>query len=110
MKFIKVGNIGDFKDTNKLLVKAEGKEILVVKLNEEYFAIDNRCTHMGGSLFEGEIKGDLIVCPKHKAEFNIRSGKGEKDGKMLFIKAKVTDLMSYEVKVDSEEILVEMEE
>lgn len=109
MKFIKVSNVSDFNGKNKVRVDVEGRDILIVKLDEEYFAIDNRCTHMGGSLFDGDIKGDLIVCPKHKAEFNIRSGKGVKDGKILFIKAKISDLNRYNVKVENEDILVEVE-
>lgn len=40
------------------------------------FAIENECTHQGGPLNEGELKGYGLKCPWHYAVFDVRNGKG----------------------------------
>lgn len=49
-------------------------EILVVKLNDGFYAIDDLCSHADASLCDGEIEDDEIICPLHFARFNIKSG------------------------------------
>jgi len=48
--------------------------ILVFHLDDGYYAIDDVCTHDGESLAGGAVEGDEIICPRHGARFNIRSG------------------------------------
>jgi 3-phenylpropionate/trans-cinnamate dioxygenase ferredoxin component len=49
-------------------------EILVVKLEDGFYAVDDLCSHADASLCDGEIEGDEVICPLHFARFNIRSG------------------------------------
>ena len=51
------------------------KEILLTNIQDSYYAVENKCPHMGGSLYEGELKGNLIICPKHGSMFDITNGK-----------------------------------
>jgi len=37
-------------------------------------AIDNVCTHDGGTLGEGELDGRAVECPRHGARFDLRTG------------------------------------
>jgi len=69
-----VGKIDEMEDGDIKCVEVEDKEIALFKLNGEYFAIDNTCTHLGGPLCEGDIDGDRVICPWHGAEFDIRTG------------------------------------
>jgi 3-phenylpropionate/trans-cinnamate dioxygenase ferredoxin subunit len=50
------------------------RELLVFNLENEFFCYDARCAHAGAPLFEGQIKGDVIVCPWHGARFSIVDG------------------------------------
>jgi nitrite reductase/ring-hydroxylating ferredoxin subunit len=51
------------------------QEILLVKHGGEIFAVQSRCTHMGGHLKDGRITADgHIVCPLHHSEFDLRTG------------------------------------
>ena len=55
----------------------EDLEILVVNIEGELLAIEDRCSHDDGDLAEGEIYNDrcAIECPRHGALFDLRSGK-----------------------------------
>ena len=48
--------------------------VAVFNLNGEFYAIEDICTHDGGTLTGGELEGNEIVCPRHGARFNIPTG------------------------------------
>jgi len=52
----------------------EGKQILIVKLGGNFFAIDDKCTHMGCKLSGGKLDGETVRCPCHGSMFNVRTG------------------------------------
>src|SRR5205809_7968903 len=74
--YVKVATVDQMKPDQGLLVESGGKRIAVFKLGGDYFAIDDTCTHVGGSLSEGTIMGQSVVCPWHAAHFNITTGEG----------------------------------
>jgi ethylbenzene dioxygenase ferredoxin component len=39
-----------------------------------FFVIDDRCTHGLGSLSDGKVKGDQVICPFHRGAFNYMTG------------------------------------
>jgi nitrite reductase (NADH) small subunit len=41
---------------------------------ERVFVIDNTCPHEGGSLESGDVENDVVSCPYHHWEFNLRTG------------------------------------
>jgi len=56
------------------VVNVDGAMVALFNLRGEYHAIDDVCTHDGGSLSGGQVQGEEIVCPRHGARFHIRSG------------------------------------
>ncbi|MCP4408435.1 MAG: non-heme iron oxygenase ferredoxin subunit [Gammaproteobacteria bacterium] len=48
--------------------------IAVFNLNGEFYAIEDICTHDGGTLTGGGIEGKEIICPRHGARFDITTG------------------------------------
>jgi len=109
MSFIKVAQTSDLTSGNKKKIVVADKEILLVNLGDTYYAINNKCPHMGGSLSEGNLEGDIIVCPRHGAAFNVITGKNVHDAKIVFVKMKVNDTQSLPVKVEGTDILVGIE-
>ena len=57
------------------LIDLDGDRVAVFNPDGHPCAIEDRCSHDGGSLCEGHIDGDEITCPRHGARFSIRSGK-----------------------------------
>ena len=49
----------------------------VYYLNGELYALEDRCSHDDGPLVEGDWEPDaaVVVCPRHGARFDIRTGK-----------------------------------
>ena len=82
-------------------VSVDGNEIVVMNINGNYFAIDDTCTHAGGSLSEGKLEGSTITCDWHGAQFQCESGK------LLKFPSKINDLGSYKVLTESNNIFVE---
>ena len=46
----------------------------MLNLDGTFHAIDDACTHMGGSLSQGFVQGDDVVCPLHSTRFSISTG------------------------------------
>ena len=57
------------------VVVVDGARVAVFNLNGEYYAIEDACTHDEGELASGTVEGEEIVCPRHGARFNIKTGK-----------------------------------
>jgi len=109
MNFIKAAQTSELTAGNKLKVTLEDKTILLTNINDTYYAIDNKCPHMGGSLADGKLEGENIVCPKHGSVFSVKTGKFVSPGKLLFMKVNTHDTKSYPVKVEGTDILVGIE-
>ncbi len=59
------------------IVHAGSISLGVYNLDGEYYAIEDRCSHDDGPLCEGEFDSDtgVVICPRHGANFDIRSGR-----------------------------------
>jgi len=56
------------------VIEVDGAMVAVCNLDGVFLAIDDVCTHDGGSLTGGEVSGEEVICPRHGARFNIRTG------------------------------------
>lgn len=52
----------------------DGTAIVVCRFRDEYFALENQCSHALSSFDEGRMRGYRIICPRHGATFDIRDG------------------------------------
>ena len=50
------------------------EDIAIFNVDGTLYAVQSACTHMGGPLCEGAIWGDVVTCPWHGSEFNVRTG------------------------------------
>jgi nitrite reductase (NADH) small subunit len=69
-----VGSVNDYAGVEVKGALIAGIKLCVGKAGDEYFAIDDTCPHAGGSLAEGMVDGDQVICPLHAYGFDIRSG------------------------------------
>lgn len=73
--WVDVAAVATFEAGIVQLVDVEGAEVAVFNIDGEYFAIEDVCTHDGGTLVEGDVEGYEIECPRHGARFDLRTGK-----------------------------------
>ena len=101
---------------SRRLVTIEGRPIAVFNIAGELFALLNRCPHQGGSLVDGRLiglveapepgnycysrPGEILRCPWHGWEFDVRTGKSWCEPSRIRTKA-------YEVAVEPGRQLVE---
>jgi len=52
-----------------------GNKVLVVKQNNEFFAVGAKCSHYGAPLVKGALGNGIVRCPWHGACFNLKTGK-----------------------------------
>lgn len=109
MTYVKAAQTMDIPEGSKKKISIEGKDILLTHINDAFYAVDNTCTHMGGSLYEGNLDGNHIVCPRHGSIFDVTTGKAVEAGKFLFMKVKIRDLINYPVKIEGTDLLVGIE-
>jgi len=65
----------DFNENNMLEVIHENHSYLVAKVDEEYFAVDNMCSHENSELILGCLKDKTIKCSLHGSYFDLETGK-----------------------------------
>jgi nitrite reductase/ring-hydroxylating ferredoxin subunit len=80
-------------------------QVLLARVGDEVFALDDVCTHGGALLSEGDLgrAGDhLVTCPWHEAHFDLRTGKVEQDTPWA------TDTRAYRVEIVGDEVWVDL--
>lgn len=75
LKFYQIADLSELANGEKLYVEIGDLELVVFNIAGDIFAIGDVCSHDGAPLGEGEIEEFEVVCPRHGARFNIRSGK-----------------------------------
>jgi 3-phenylpropionate/trans-cinnamate dioxygenase ferredoxin subunit len=112
-EFTEVSKTDELKDGTMRAISAEGREILLARVGDKYYATDNRCPHMEGDLSKGKLEGIVVTCPVHGSQFDISNGRVVrwlKGGLMSKVgKALKTskDLTVYNVKIEDGKVLVE---
>jgi len=115
-KFVQVSKTGELGDGTMEAVNVEGREILLARLGDKYYAADSNCPHMGGKLSKGKLEGTVVTCPLHGSQFDLSDGhvvrwlKGaglaSRIGKAL---KSPRPLAVHNVKVEDDRILIKIE-
>lgn len=58
------------------MIVANNKKLCLVKNSGQFHVIDNTCPHAGGILSGGWCKHGNIVCPIHRYEYSLTTGRG----------------------------------
>lgn len=97
-EFIKVAKLSDVPPGERLEVEYDDEDVGVFNLDGELYAISDLCTHDDGPLLEGKMDGDCIICPRHGARFNVKTGQQTMPA--------LSPVPRYHVKVEGDDILI----
>lgn len=64
----------ELSDGTSTAVQAEGRTVMLHRHDGVLYALDDTCSHAGGSLSRGETDGCVVTCPLHGARFDLRDG------------------------------------
>ena len=109
MRLVEVADVADIPTGTHKRVLAGGEKILLANVDGAFYALSDRCTHMGGSLSGGRMQDGRIVCPSHGAAFDIRTGRNVGSARILFLKTKPADVRSFRVELKGTRVFVEVE-
>ncbi|MBI4760088.1 MAG: Rieske (2Fe-2S) protein [Chloroflexota bacterium] len=92
LEYIEIAPASELPNGERLFVEIAGKSIVIFNIAGQFFAIGDVCSHDDGPLGDGDLEGYNIVCPRHGAEFDVRSGK-------VMQMPAVADIPAYPVRV-----------
>ncbi len=98
---LRVCSVKDVETGSARRFDVDGHRLCVVHLGDDYYVIDDTCSHADYSLSEGDIwEDDLeIECPKHGSTFSLETG----DPATL---PATQPVRVYEVKIDGDDVVV----
>ena len=74
-QFFQIAPAEDLPDGERLFVEVDDFQIVVFNLAGNLYALGDVCSHDDGPVGDGEVDGLEIICPRHGARFDIRTGK-----------------------------------
>jgi 3-phenylpropionate/trans-cinnamate dioxygenase ferredoxin subunit len=112
-EYAPIARSDELRDGEMKKVEVDGHELLLARVEGSYYAIDDRCPHMGGDLSEGSLDGSIVTCPKHGSRFDVRDGHLVRWTDWSGVKLTIGKLFrsprgttSYEVRRDGDTLLV----
>jgi nitrite reductase/ring-hydroxylating ferredoxin subunit len=120
MALKEVANLQDIPVGALKHIEVENREILLANVEGTVYAIDDRCGHMSAPLSRGTLRGRIIECALHHAQFDVTTGKRIRDAQMgglkgaliatttgkLMTSVKTYDRQAYEVAVEGDTISI----
>ncbi len=97
-EFVKVAELADVPPGSARAVEVNGKAVALFNVEGNVYAIENTCLHHGGPLAEGTLEADVVTCPWHMWEYNVRTGE--------FLANPAIKVTSYPVQVEGNDIKV----
>lgn len=74
MAFVKAIEADSLAPGKATIVRANHREYALFNVDGEYYCLDNECPHRDGPLGEGDVEGDVVTCPYHAWQVNIKTG------------------------------------
>jgi nitrite reductase/ring-hydroxylating ferredoxin subunit len=102
-RFVNVAKVDEVVRGAGKLVLVEGRFIALLNSVGAFYALEDRCPFDGASLSDGVVAGSLVECPGDGASFFVPTGE-------CFSEPEGEHLRSYRVRIDKEDIYVDLRE
>lgn len=74
-KFYRIADVDEMPEGERLMFEVDGQAVVLFNVNGELLATGDLCSHDEGPIGDGELDGDVIICPRHGARFDVHTGK-----------------------------------
>jgi 3-phenylpropionate/trans-cinnamate dioxygenase ferredoxin component len=75
MAFVRACAATDVADGQAIRVEVDGLDVAIVRNGDDFYAIEDECSHAAVALSEGDVEGCEIECWMHGSRFDLRTGK-----------------------------------
>ena len=99
----RVAGTEDLRDGEMMTVLVGGKKVLLARVGESFYATAARCPHWGGPLPEGTLHAPRLLCPLHKATYDVRSGD-------LLEPPALDGIAAFRVRIEGDDVYVDRSE
>ncbi len=101
MDFVKAGTLDEFEHITHKVIKLIGRPVGIIKRADGTFlAIEASCKHQGADLLADYRGGRVAVCPRHKWEYDLETGRCLNHDSL--------PLKKYQIRIEGDDILVSM--
>jgi 3-phenylpropionate/trans-cinnamate dioxygenase ferredoxin subunit len=73
-EFERIATVDEIPAGGRMSVLIDETPALLLRVGDQFYAIEDVCTHDGQPLTDGPLNGCEITCPRHGARFDIRTG------------------------------------
>ena len=98
-RFHRVASVSEIPPGEMKAVVIEDTPVALYNVNGAFYATCDTCSHEEASLAEGWLDDDVVTCPSHGAEFNVRTGD------VLALPA-TEPIVTYPVRVEGDDVFV----
>lgn len=85
------------------MVTVDGLPIVICRVEGEFYAVEDRCSHDDLEIGSGELEGCELICPRHGARFDVRDG-------TVTAPPAIYPIETYEVSVRNGKVYVSLED
>ena len=97
-EFVPVADASEIPPGASKVVVVAGHIVALFNVDGTFYGLSNTCLHRGGPVGEGELDGDVVTCPMHGWQYDVRSGEN--------LANPFARLKQYSVKVEGGRVLV----
>lgn len=101
--FVHVASLDELGDGHRLCMEVDDRFVVLVRIGQQVFCLDDVCTHDGGTLGDGDLQDNCLVCPRHGAKFDVRTGEA-------VCMPATEPTVVHEVKIEGDKILVRLKD
>lgn len=95
-EYVRVAGVNEVPVGTGHVAEIEERSVAIFNIDGAFFALDNTCAHRGGPLGEGELDGEVVTCPWHSWEYNVRTG--------ISLTTPSASVKTYAVKIDGDDV------
>ncbi len=92
IEFVEIAPASELPSGERMFVEIGAQQMVIFNIAGNFYAIGDVCTHDNGPLGDGELDSYDIICPRHGARFDVRSG----EARLL---PAVVDIPAYPVRI-----------
>jgi 3-phenylpropionate/trans-cinnamate dioxygenase ferredoxin subunit len=97
--FTNVCKLDDLSQAVPKTFEVNDRFVVLVRYDDDVFCVEDLCTHDGGTLGDGELEGHCLICPRHGAKFDVRTGEA--------VSMPATEpTNTFDVKIEGDDVLV----